>query len=285
MNRVAISNAAIVTIALVLARLCMADSLPYHSPYDLAFSPDGRTLAVSDHTAKSVAFIEVEPGGVRLVRQVKLGGQPAGVAWARDGASVFVAEYGAGRVAEVEASSGKVIRRLRAGLRPVGLAVAPARRLLIAANTVTDDVSVIDLATGTERARIEVPREPYFVTVTPDESLAVIGNLLPAGSAEDPTLASVVSLLDLERLQHVSDVRLPAGSTSVREVLTSHRATDVFYTPKLVELYRTAPYLHDGRAATLMDVFTRHGSEKRHGKASLLNKEELEDLVEYLKSR
>ena len=221
MNRVAISSAAIVTIALVLARLCMADSLPYHSPYDLAFSPDGRTLAVSDHTAKSVAFIEVEPGGVRLGRQVKLGGQPAGVTWARDGASVFVAEYGAGSVAEVEASSGKVIRRLRAGLRPVGLAVAPARRLLIAANTVTDDVSVIDLATGTERARIEVPREPYFVTVTPDESLAVIGNFLPAGSAEDPTLASVVSLLDLERLQHVSDVRLPAGSTSVREVLTS----------------------------------------------------------------
>ena len=63
------------------------------------------------------------------------------------------------------------------------------------------------------------------------------------------------------------------------------RPDDEFYTPKLVELYRTAPFLHDGRAASLMDVFTKHDPEGKHGKASKLTPKELADLVEYLKSR
>jgi cytochrome c peroxidase len=61
------------------------------------------------------------------------------------------------------------------------------------------------------------------------------------------------------------------------------RPDDEFYTPKL-ELYRTAPYLHDGRAATLKEVLTVHDSKRRHGSSSKLTSQELEDLIEYLSS-
>lgn len=192
---------------------------PYRSPFDLAFSADGKTIAVSDGTAGSVALIDVE--GARVTRQVALQGQPTGVAWAADGSRVFVAEYDAGTVAEVVVKSGKVARRLPVGLRPLGVALAPKRGLLVAANTVTDDVSLVDLASGNERARVKVVREPFFVTVTPDQSLAVVGNLLPAGSAAEPMLSAAVSLIDLEGLKRVADIRLPAGSTCVREIAVS----------------------------------------------------------------
>jgi cytochrome c peroxidase len=59
---------------------------------------------------------------------------------------------------------------------------------------------------------------------------------------------------------------------------------DAFLTPKLLELWRTAPYLHHGHAATLSDVLTKHNRQDRHGKTSHLNQQELEALVEYLKS-
>ncbi len=59
---------------------------------------------------------------------------------------------------------------------------------------------------------------------------------------------------------------------------------DRFITTRLVELYRTAPYLHDGRAATLMDVLTTFNKDDRHGITSGLNKQELQDLVEFLRS-
>src|SRR5262249_4192770 len=59
---------------------------------------------------------------------------------------------------------------------------------------------------------------------------------------------------------------------------------DRFDTPALRGVAWHAPYLHDGRAATLEEVLTKHNPKKRHGAAHLLSREELADLVAYLKS-
>ena len=59
---------------------------------------------------------------------------------------------------------------------------------------------------------------------------------------------------------------------------------DAFDTPTLVELWRTAPYLHDGRSATLTDVFTEQNAKDQHGVTSGLSEQELRDLVEFLLS-
>lgn len=55
-------------------------------------------------------------------------------------------------------------------------------------------------------------------------------------------------------------------------------------TPTLLGVYRVPNYLHDGRAATLMDVLTTHNPGDKHGKTSHLKKEELDDLVAFLKA-
>jgi YVTN family beta-propeller protein len=55
-------------------------------------------------------------------------------------------------------------------------------------------------------------------------------------------------------------------------------------TPTLLGVYRIHAYLHDGRAATLHDVLTTHNKGDKHGKTSHLRKEELDDLVAFLKS-
>lgn len=57
-----------------------------------------------------------------------------------------------------------------------------------------------------------------------------------------------------------------------------------FDTPTLKELYRTRPYLYDGRAANLHEVFTEYNKEDKHGVTSDLTEEELDALVEYLLS-
>lgn len=62
------------------------------------------------------------------------------------------------------------------------------------------------------------------------------------------------------------------------------RDQEEFDTPTLVELWRTAPYLHDGSAATLREVLTSRNPQDRHGKTSHLTKEQLDDLEEYLLS-
>jgi YVTN family beta-propeller protein len=55
-------------------------------------------------------------------------------------------------------------------------------------------------------------------------------------------------------------------------------------TPTLLYVYRTAPYLHHGKAATLLDVLTTHNKGDKHGKTSHLKKDELDDLVEFMKA-
>jgi YVTN family beta-propeller protein len=62
------------------------------------------------------------------------------------------------------------------------------------------------------------------------------------------------------------------------------KASDIFDTPTLIEIWRTAPYLHDGSAATVRDVLTTSNKGDQHGKTSHLTADQLNDLVEYLLS-
>lgn len=70
------------------------------------------------------------------------------------------------------------------------------------------------------------------------------------------------------------------GTQSSRD-FDQHHAFD---TPTLIEMYRTGPYLHDGRAATLREVFTVYNPEDRHGRTSHLTDAEIDDLVAFLMS-
>jgi len=60
--------------------------------------------------------------------------------------------------------------------------------------------------------------------------------------------------------------------------------TDKFYTPTLIEVWRTAPYLHDGSAVTIRDVLTTRNPSGRHGDAAGLSQQDLDDLCEYVLS-
>jgi hypothetical protein len=53
-------------------------------------------------------------------------------------------------------------------------------------------------------------------------------------------------------------------------------------TPSLKGVWATAPYLHDGRAATLTEIFTKHLNKNEMGKTSGLDETQLAELVEYL---
>ncbi len=57
----------------------------------------------------------------------------------------------------------------------------------------------------------------------------------------------------------------------------------LFDTPNLNNIYESAPYLHDGSAATLEEIWTIYNDHDEHGYANDMTKEQLNDLVEYLK--
>jgi cytochrome c peroxidase len=68
------------------------------------------------------------------------------------------------------------------------------------------------------------------------------------------------------------------------DVGTGDGVENRFDTPSLRGLRFTAPYLHDGRAATLEEIFTKYNLRHRHGQAHTLTPEELSDLLVFLES-
>jgi YVTN family beta-propeller protein len=63
--------------------------------------------------------------------------------------------------------------------------------------------------------------------------------------------------------------------------LDSHGKFDV---PHLSNIYDSAPYLHNGIAHTLEEIWTRYNPDDRHGVTNDMTKDQLNDLIEYLKT-
>jgi YVTN family beta-propeller protein len=64
----------------------------------------------------------------------------------------------------------------------------------------------------------------------------------------------------------------------------SEKMGPAYDTPTLLGVYKTAPYLHHGKAATLRDVLTTQNTSDRHGRTSHLKPKEIDDLLEFLRS-
>jgi cytochrome c peroxidase len=56
-------------------------------------------------------------------------------------------------------------------------------------------------------------------------------------------------------------------------------------TPQLTNVTLMAPYMHDGSAPSLEEIWTVFNPEDKHGRTNDLTKGQLNDLIEYLKTR
>ena len=124
-----------------------------YRPYGVFFSPDGKTLAVSNWGDKSVSFFD--PASLRETGRVAVGSHPNEMAWAKDG-RLFVADSGSNEVSVI--ADGAVAETIRTSLdpkAPVGstpdaLALSPDGKRLYVANADNNNVAVIDVANAKE---------------------------------------------------------------------------------------------------------------------------------------
>ncbi len=59
---------------------------------------------------------------------------------------------------------------------------------------------------------------------------------------------------------------------------------DKFTTPRLVEVWRTAPYMHDGQYLTIKDLLVKGKHGFHRDEADGLSADEIDDLVEFVLS-
>ena len=105
-------------------------------------------------------------------------------------------------------------------------------------------------------------RDLFFATTTPDGKEIPYG--LRCSTCHRPPLYT-------DRIPADVGTKGPTDSTAL------------FDTPHLLGIAASAPYLHDGRAATLEEIWTVYNPKDQHGVTNSMNKIQLNDLIEYLK--
>ncbi len=185
----------------------------YLSPFDLAYSPDGSLLAVSD--ASSGALYVIDGPSDTSLCTVSLKGFGKGVAWSSD-TTVWVAEYDAGTVAEIDAEDCEVLRRFDVGAKPVGIAIASGTAVV--AEYGLGQILIIDAATGDIEKTIETKAYPEFVDITPDGQTALVGHHLPTGDSSQYGMASTIDVVDLATMTISDEILLPFGSSNLHQI-------------------------------------------------------------------
>ncbi|HEY5530041.1 MAG TPA: YncE family protein [Thermoleophilia bacterium] len=162
------------------------------NPKQVAFSPDGKELWVSDLGGYGVEVFD--PGSGKKLAQVKLGAHGAvEVIFTRDGKTVYASQMETASVYEIDRATRTVKRILKTGgTWTKVLALSPDEKTLYAANWVSNNVSEIELATGKLKRLIKTVTTPRGLYVTPDgERLFVAG--YDKGDIQRITLATGAS--------------------------------------------------------------------------------------------
>jgi DNA-binding beta-propeller fold protein YncE len=215
MKRQIIAIAAISLIGLIGAAIPRAQltNARYRSPIDACYSPAGDLIAVADHTAGAVAFVDPARGVV--VRRAAVS-SPWSVIWS--GKRTFATEFMTGNVAEIDPATGTVVRRIRVGAYPRALAAADGGKTLLVANSGSRDISIVRLADGKERGRLTCTGVPSGIAVSPDGGTAVVAYLNPTSDATNEKNSARVALFNLAGGTRTAEIALPSGSAGLRDV-------------------------------------------------------------------
>jgi DNA-binding beta-propeller fold protein YncE len=283
--------------ALYVARLMNRSTSPGKGPRGIDVSADG-VVAVAQYFTGNVALIDAT--GSAAMRAISLGDQPGADA-IRHGEFVF---HDAGHTfqhwlscATCHPNDGRV-DGLNWDLMNDGLGNPKNVKSLLGAHLTAP------MMWRAERENLEVAVRAGFrfeSLAPPEESvtavMAYIASLRPDPS---PYLAGGGGALSAKALRgrelfesdkvgcsdchsgalHTNKKRHNVGTRGGLD----HDEEESFDTPALVEVWRTAPYLHDGRASTVQEVLTKYNAQDRHGVTSHLSKAEVDALAEYVLS-
>jgi len=124
--------------------------------------------------------------------------------------------------------------------------------------------------------------DEYLKSLQPTPSPHLVNGRLSTAAKRGKRLfaSEAVGCLECHKNEFYTDMK----SHNVGTMGKFRQPKKRFDTPSLIEIWRTGPYLHDGRAATLRDVVTTFNPDDLHGATTHLTPEQVDDLVEFVLS-
>ena len=103
--------------------------IPLSDPHELAMGPNLDLLAITERSANTVAFVDVDPRSAtfhQVVQRTTVGQSPTGIAWDSGNEDIVVCNEGSGDVAILSAATREVRKVVGGSLdRPFAVAITP----------------------------------------------------------------------------------------------------------------------------------------------------------------
>jgi YVTN family beta-propeller protein len=278
------------------------------NPRGIALSPDGRLLYVADRMDDSVAVIDTRTE--KLIATVALGGAPSPTPLRRGEQVFYSARYAfQGQFSCANCHIDATFDGLQWDLEPDGFGVDPVDNRSIEDLTGTDPFKWNggnpDLPTecGPRTEKYFYRSQSYNGQELTDLvsfvlSLPVRPNRYRAGNGElTPAQERGKAIFERTRdkkgreISEANQCRYCHSGTK----FTNQKQVDVgsgksndrsplIDVPQLVDIAYSAPYLHDGSARSMEEIWTVFNPKDTHGVTNDLAKDELNDLIEYLRT-
>ncbi|MFQ5763296.1 MAG: beta-propeller fold lactonase family protein [Rhodospirillales bacterium] len=269
------------------------------NPRSLAVTPDGRRLLVAEHLDDSVAVINIRH--LETEARIDLGGPRELTARRRgervfhDATGTFQSEFSC-RSCHPDGQADGLIWDFE--IDGIGRHRLETRSLLGVRDTAPFKWSGknpdLETQCGNRFSRVLMRSEPFSPQRL--EDLVTFIRSLPL----QPRRAALLDAGTIARGRrlffrtHTRDgTPIPMAnrcSTCHRPPLYTDRLTadvgtgDLFDTPHLAGVAASPPYLHDGRARTLEEIWTVYSPDDRHGVTSDMSKVQLNDLMIFLRT-
>lgn len=223
----------------------------------LAASPQGTEVyAIANRDA---ALLCCDPATMEVKRRIALPAPPTGLTVTMDGSRLIITCANPDSVIlEVEAATGKILQKTSGRSMAMSPVLSADGNLLYVCHRFNHAISVYDRNQGKEVASIPVAREPVSAVLTKDGKYLLVSNHQHHGKADADYVAAMVSVVDLQARKVVKELKLPNGSTSLRQISLSPDGKVACVAHVLARYHLPTTQLERGwmnsNALTLMDV-------------------------------
>ena len=203
-----------------IVRAAASPAMDALGPLELVADRAGKILYIAEASAQQVAVVDVASG--RINKTISIPAMVSGLALSADGSRLYAtAAAPEGRVILINTNTLETIASIPVGHTPTSPTLSPDGRTIYVCNQFNNDVSVIDLASREQTVRIRVIRQPVAAAMTASGRTLLVANHLPAGASDGDDTAAEVSVIDTASYRVVTSIRLPNGSTSLRDIAVS----------------------------------------------------------------
>jgi YVTN family beta-propeller protein len=283
----------------ISARYVLARIPTLNTPRKLTLSPDGRRLYVSEHLADSIAVIDTKQ--FKVVERIDLGGPPELTEERRgnrtfyDASGTFQGQFSCRSCHPDGHTDGLIWDFEIDGCGEELLETRPLRGITDTAPFKwTGKNKSIAAQCGARFARVLTRADPFEGEKLANlvkfiESIPIPPKRVAEDLHESIERGKGLFFRSRDNTRRAIPLRNRCATCHARPLYTNRLKADVgtgkeFDTPHLIDLASGAPYLHDGRARTLEEIWTIHDRVDAHGVTSDMNKLMLNDLVNYLRS-